>query len=134
MCTDIRCPTKVKGGLMDKDFTVLIEYKNRELERVGERSFYFSEYLDIVDLELKRILMDVEDAFYRFEGQQPKELWSKESVEEFQKIRHKILDQANAIKRLPETLRYKGVPINSESLSEFITRLIKNSNLNLGDK
>ena len=109
---------------MDNDFTVLVEFKNRDLEKVGERAYTFNEYADMIDLELKRIIMDVEDMFYDIEDGKPQDEWSEKNHARFQKIRHKLLDQANAVKRLPSHLRYRGVPCNSIKLNQFIADFI----------
>ena len=107
------------------DFKVKIEYKNKDLETVVEKEYDFIDYTEMLNLELKRILMDVEDAFYYFSGNQQKQDWSPDLTEKFTKIRHKLLDQANAIKRLPETLSFKDVKANAMTLGEFLTRKIK---------
>ena len=62
----------------------------------------------------------MEDAFYNFEDGKPQEEWDEKARAQFQKIRHKLLDQANAVKRLPSHLRYKGVQCNSKKLNEFL--------------
>ena len=46
------------------DFKVKIEYKNKDLETVVEKEYGFIDYTEMLSLELKRILMDVEDSFY----------------------------------------------------------------------
>ena len=107
------------------DFKVKIEYKNKDLETVVEKEYGFVDYTEMLNLELKRILMDIEDAFYYFSGNKQKNEWSPELTERFNKIRHKILDQANSIKRLPENLSYKGVKATSMPFSEFISRVLK---------
>lgn len=107
------------------DFVVKIEYKNKDLETVVEKEYNFIDYTENLNLELKRILMDIEDAFYYFSGNQQKQDWSPELTERFQKIRHKLLDQANAIKRLPENLSYKGVKGTSMPLSEYLAHILK---------
>ena len=107
------------------DFKVKIEYKNKDLETVVEKEYGFIDYTEMLSLELKRILMDVEDSFYYFSGNKQKQDWSPELNERFQKIRHKLLDQANAIKRLPENLSYKGIKATSMPFSEFIARTLK---------
>ena len=107
------------------DFKVKIEYKNKDLETVVEKEYGFIDYTEMLSLELKRILMDVEDSFYYFSGNKQKQDWSPELNERFQKIRHKLLDQANAIKRLPENLSYKGIKATSMPFSEFIARILK---------
>lgn len=107
------------------DFKVKIEYKNKNLETVVEKEYNFIDYTEMLNLELKHILMDVEDAFYYLSGNKQKNDWGSELTERFNKIRHKILDQANAIKRLPENLSYHGVKATSMPFSEFLAKTIK---------
>ena len=107
------------------DWKVKIEYKNKDLETVVEKEYNFMDYTEMLNLELKRVLMDIEDAFYYFSGNKQKADWSPELTERFAKIRHKLLDQANAVKRLPQTLFYKNIPANSMSCSEFIEKTMK---------
>ena len=107
------------------DFKVTIEYKNRDLETVVEKEYSFIDYTEMLNLEIKRILMDVEDAFYYFSGNKQKNEWDSNLTERFNKIRHKLLDQANAIKRLPENLSCNGVKANTIPLNEFIAKSIK---------
>lgn len=106
------------------DFKVTIEYKNKDLETVVEKEYSFIDYTEMINLELKRILTDIEDAFYKFSGNKQKDEWNADLINSFNKIRHKLLDQANAIRRLPENLSYKGVKASSMSFSEFIARTL----------
>ncbi len=107
------------------EFKVKIEYKNKNLETVVEKEYDFLEYTEMINLELKRVLMDVEDIFYWFSGEKQKQDWSPELTERFSKIRHKLLDQANAIKRLPENLSYHGIKATTMSFSEYLAKTIK---------
>ena len=107
------------------DFKVKVEYKNKNLETVVEKEYSFIDYTEMLSLELKRVLMDIEDAFYCLSGNKQKQEWTPEMTERFQKIRHKILDQANAIKRLPANLSYKGVRGSSIPFSEYLARTLK---------
>ena len=107
------------------DFKVKIEYKNKNLETVVEKQYDFIDYTDMLHLELKRILMDIEDAFYYFSGNKQKQDWPPELTERFTKIRHKLLDEANAIRRLPENLSYKDVKATTMPFSEFLARTMK---------
>lgn len=107
------------------DFKVSVEYKNRDLETVVEKQYGFVDYTDMVNLELKHVLMDIEDAFYVFSGNKQKSEWNQDLIDRFNKIRHKILDQANAIKRLPENLRYRDIPANTMNFSEYIAKKLK---------
>lgn len=107
------------------DFKVTIEYKNKNLETVVEKEYDFIDYTEMLNLELKRILMDIEDAFYYFSGNKQKQDWPPEYTERFNKIRHKLLDQANAIKRLPENLSYHNIKANTMPFSEYLARTLK---------
>lgn len=107
------------------DFKVKIEYKNKDLETIVEKEYDFIDYTEMLNLELKRVLMDVEDAFYYFSGNKQKQDWSPELTERFQKIRHKLLDQANAIRRLPQNLSCNGAKANTMSFSEYLARTLK---------
>ena len=50
------------------DFTVKIEYKtkdeNGELQTVVEKEYDFLDYTDMLNLEIKNLLVDIENAFY----------------------------------------------------------------------
>lgn len=107
------------------EFKVNIEYKNKDLETVVEKEYDFIDYTEMLNLELKRILMDIEDAFYYFSDNKQKQDWSPELTERFKKIRHKILDQANSIKRLPENLSYHNIKASTMSFSEYLERTLK---------
>ena len=107
------------------DWKVTIEYKNQDLETVVEKEYDFIDYTDMINLELKRVLLEIEDAFYYFSGNKQKQDWSPDLTERFKKIRHKILDQANAIKRLPINLSYKGIKANSMTMGELLARTLK---------
>lgn len=109
---------------MENDFTVKIDYRNKDLEKINERVYTFQQYVDMTKLELMRVIMDVEDIFYKKFGS--KEEWDDDASASFQKIRHKLLDQANAIERLPNTLRYKGVSCSARNLSEILAEIINN--------
>lgn len=106
------------------DFTVKIAYKNRNLENVSSRTYDFQQYAEMVKLELMRIIMDVEDAFYTLQGGKAKEEWDEETMNRFQKIRHKLLDQANAVERLPQNLYYQDQQCIDNKLSTLLADII----------
>lgn len=108
------------------DFIVKVEYKNKNLETVVEKEYDLISYTEMLHLELMRLIMEVEDAFYVFSGNKQKDDWSPELKERFKKIRHKMLDEANSIKRLPQNLTYKGIRADQISISEFIDQTMKN--------
>ena len=110
------------------DFTVKIAYKNKNLENVNTRTYDFQQYAEMIKLELMRVIMDVEDAFYFLQGSKAKEEWSEESINKFQKIRHKLLDQANSIERLPRNLYFHDAPCIDMSVSKLVADILNNSN------
>lgn len=107
------------------DWKVKIEYKNKELETVVEKEYEFIDYTAMLARELNRVLKKVEDAFFAFSDYKPKNEWDKETFERFEEIRHKLLDQANAIRRLPENLSYHDVKANTIPFSEYLARTLK---------
>ena len=109
------------------DFTVKIAYKNKNLEDVSKHTYGFKQYTEMVKLELMRIIMDVEDAFYMLQGEKAKEDWDEKTMAQFQKIRHKLLDQANAVERIPQNLYINGVQCFDVKVSKMLADLINNS-------
>lgn len=110
------------------DFTVKIEYKNKDLETVIEREYSFPQYTELLNVELMRIIAEIEDSFYHLTNKK-KEDWDEETKNKFRHIRHKILDQANAIKRLPQTLSYRGISAASVNFSEIIAEKLNSGEI-----
>ena len=112
------------------DWRVKVAFKDKaadtdELFTVVEKEYEFIDYTEMLSRELNRVLKKVEDAFFAFQNYKPKDEWDKETSERFNEIRHKLLDQANAIKRLPNNLTYQNIKANTMPLSEFIARTLK---------
>ena len=109
------------------DFTVKIAYKNKNLEDISTRTYDFQQYVEMIKLELMRIIMDLEDVFYYLQDSKAKEDWDEETTNKFQKIRHKLLDQANSIERLPRNLYFQDVPCINMSIGKLVADIINNS-------
>lgn len=107
------------------DWIVKIQYKNKNLETVVEKEYDLFTYTEMLNLELMRLIMEIEDAFYEFSGNKQKKDWPPELMERFKKIRHKMLDQANAIKRLPHNLSHNGIRADQMSITDFIGKTEK---------
>lgn len=105
---------------MDRDWIVKIEYKNKDMETVVEKEYPFAQYVEMIANELTSVITDVENAFYYFEDGEQKKDWSPESQKRFKDIRHKLLDHANSVRRLYQTLRHNGVSANTINMSEAI--------------
>ena len=106
------------------DFVVKIEYKNEDLETVVEKEYDFIQYTEMLHLNLMRIIGDIEDAFYFLSGNKQKNDWPPELSARFKRIRHKLLDQANDIKRLPKTLSYKGIRADQIDINQFVNQTL----------
>lgn len=109
---------------MLNDYTVNIVYKNRSLENISQKSYPFADYCQEQKLHLMHVITDVENAFYALQGDKSKDEWDSETTQMFQAIRHKLLDAANSIVRLPQNLQYKGVNVNMMNGAEYIAELI----------
>lgn len=109
---------------MLSDYTVNITYKNRSLESVSQKSYPISDYCQEQKLNLMHVITDVENAFYAMQGDKSKDEWSPEAVELFQRIRHKLLDAANSIVRLPQNLHHKGVSISAVNGADYIAGIV----------
>ena len=105
------------------DLQVKIEYRNKNLETVVEKEYDFAQYTEMLNLELMRLLMEIEDGFYYCCDYKQKEEWPPAILERFKKIRHKMLDNANAIKRLPDNLYVRGVRANQMTIGDFLNSL-----------
>ena len=102
------------------DWKVKIEYKNQDLETVIEKEYDFIGYTTMLYMDLMGIIKEIEDAFYDMNQGKQKCDWTSESIERFKKIRHKLLDQANAIRRLPQNLTHNGSKANQVTMGEFL--------------
>lgn len=109
---------------MSSDFSVVVDYKNKNMDTISTHEYTMNEYVQMLSIELKRIIADVENSFYDLQNGKDKNDWDDNTIAAFNKIRHKLLDQANAIERFPINLRYKGVPCGSIKASEYLTAII----------
>lgn len=87
------------------DLRVMIEYKNSKHETVDMHEYTVDDYTSMVRFDLLRIISDVENLVYLLNHNQPKEDWSDDVWQSFCGIKHKLLDKANDIGRLPNTLK-----------------------------
>lgn len=111
---------------MSRDFSVIVDYKNKNMDTVSTHEYSMNEYVQMLSIELKRIIADVENSFYDLQHGKDKSEWDQQTISAFNKIRHKLLDQANAIERFPINLRYKGIPCGSIKASEYLSAIINN--------
>ena len=106
------------------DFTVKVSYRNKDVSDMREWTYDFKQYTEMMKRELTRVIMEVEDVIYHLQGSRSKDDWDTETMDRFQKIRHKLLDQANAVERLPYSLHYKNVSCASINIGELLASTI----------
>lgn len=126
MCTTRWCDiawVSVEDDCMN-DFSVKVTYRGKDSASGKEWTYDLKQYADLMKRELVRIIMDVEDALYVAQGDKSKDEWDEETMMRFQRVRHKLLDQANAIERLPQNLYYKDVNCMSQKASEMLAKMI----------
>ena len=98
---------------------VRVVYRNKNMEQTYSRVYSLTEYTEMLRADLLRLVTDVEDLCYAVNQNKPKEEWSDETFAGFSKIKHKLLDKAGDIGRIPENLTIK------ESLSNFVARMLE---------
>jgi hypothetical protein len=81
-----------------------VTYKNRDLKTISKCEYALKDYTDMLSLDLKRIITDIEDLLYMATGGKSKADWQELELLAFEKIKHKILDKAGEIGRLPENI------------------------------
>ena len=123
-CIAFLCRSRKKVIYMLSDYTVNITYKNRSLESVGQTVYSFSDYCQEQKLNLMHVITDVENAFYSLQCDKNKDEWDTEVLETFQRIRHKLLDSANNIVRLPQNLRCNGVSVSATNCADYIADVV----------
>lgn len=109
---------------MVEDYKVKITYRNRSLENVSQRVIPLTDYCKEQKQMLMRIIADVENAFYALQNYKSKSEWPEEAINAFQKIRHKILDSANNVERMPQNIFYKDTNITAVDGSRYLADII----------
>lgn len=97
---------------------VKVTYRNKDLNPTYSRVYSIEEYTDMLKTDLLKLITDVENLCYVANDNKPKEEWSDETFSGFCLIKHKLLDKAGDVGRIPENIIYK------ESLSNFVARII----------
>lgn len=89
---------------MKNSIGVKVTYRNEQLDPVSEHIYTLQEYADMMQVDLMRLITDVENVMYEVNGNRAKEEWSDVTWAAFQRIKHKLLDKAGSIKRMPDNL------------------------------
>ena len=111
---------------MNDKLVVRVVYRNERQEPMYEKTYTLKDYMEMLRTDILRQITDVEDMAYQLNGDKPKEEWSDETWSLFCRIKHKLLDKAGDIGRLPENLceRSDGRADKDEnSLSAFVAKV-----------
>lgn len=106
-----------------KDVTevlVKITYRDKDLQPVYTKTYTLDEYADAIRSDLQSLVGDAETLGYIANHNKPKEEWNDESFAVFSRIKHKLLDKAGEIGRLPLNIQLR----TREPLSEYMARLL----------
>lgn len=93
---------------MNEEMFVKVQYQNSRGEIIKDREYSLSEYAEMLRMDLMRLISSVEDLIYMATLNQPKEDWPDNVWNGFLGVKHKLLDKANDIGRLPQTLIKKS--------------------------
>lgn len=110
---------------MISDYSVSVTYKNSQLDQVRTRTYRFDEYCNDLRNNVLAAIGEVELAMGVAQGDPDKSKWSESSMEHFKKVRHKLLDVANNVSRLPTNTCYRGERIANIKLADFIANTLK---------
>lgn len=101
-----------------KSLSVKVTYRNKNMDPTYSKVYKLDEYTDMLRTDLLKLITDVENLCYAANDNKPKEEWSDETFSGFCLIKHKLLDKAGDVGRIPENIVYE------EPLSNFVARII----------
>lgn len=114
----------VEREITARDIMVSVTYRNEKLVPVCQKEYVFDEYTTLIRNDLMRIITDVEDAIYDITGKKKGE-WPDNVVQKFDKIKHKLLDKAGEIGRLPMNIRVeRETPIYIDDLADDVKEIL----------
>lgn len=83
---------------------VKVVYRDRNLNPTSEKTYLLRDYTDMLKMDMLHLVEDVEDLVLIANGNKPKDEWNDDTWTAFQRIRHKLLDKAGAVGRLPDNM------------------------------
>lgn len=87
---------------------VRVVYRGKDLAPVYTKEYTLQEYTDMLQNDLRWLVTDLENLCYEASGGKPKSEWSDRLWVGFNTIKHKLLDKAGDIGRLPRNLYERG--------------------------
>ena len=87
---------------------VRVVYRDKTLKPVYTLDYTLQEYTEMLQNDLRWLVTDIENLCYEASGGKPKDQWSDRMWVAFNTIKHKLLDKAGDIGRLPRNLYERG--------------------------
>ena len=106
---------------------VRVVYRDKDMKPTYSRVYTLKEYTESLCSDLQRIISDVEDLCYAVNDNKEREEWSDETFNAFCKIKHKLLDKAGEIRRIPDNMTIK------EPLSNVLARILDEGGMPYGE-
>lgn len=106
---------------MTEKLRVRVTYKNEDMKPVCEKEYELDKYTQMIRNDLMRIITDVEDVLYCALNGQSKDEWTSEINAKFRKIKHKILDKAGEVGRLPQNIVEDD--LDKQNITEWIANI-----------
>lgn len=106
--------------MADKTIGVRVVYRNKDMEPIYTKTYSLHEYTEMLRADLLKLVTDVEDLCYAANENKPKDEWSDATFDLFNKIKHKLLDKAGDIGRIPDNV----IEISTESLTDFVAKIL----------
>jgi len=103
-----------------QEIGVRVTYKDKDMRPTYTRTYSLCEYTEMLRQDLLRLITDVENLCYIANENKSKADWSDQTFEEFCRIKHKLLDKAGDIGRLPENITLR----TTEPLNEYVARML----------
>jgi len=103
-----------------KEILVKVTYRDKDLQPTYTKTYTLSEYADAMRSDLQSLVGEVETLGYIANKNKPKEEWDDDSFAVFTRIKHKLLDKAGEIGRLPANMALR----TREPLSEYVARFL----------
>lgn len=107
-----------KVNTMLDDLSVARIRYNKITEKMEPCSWSLADASAMLRHSVMKALSEMEEGYMTMYGK--KETWPAQAQEAYGKLRHRMLDIAGSLHRLPEELRYKGKPCNAANLTEWI--------------
>lgn len=97
-----------------------VVYRDKDLQPTYTKTYSIEEYANAMRSDLQNLVSDVETLGYIANDNKPKDEWSDESFAMFSRIKHKLLDKAGEIGRLPSNMKVRS----TEPLSNYMARVL----------